>query len=65
MAAVVIGLAGLFMGAAGYALGVLVAPLIFAWRHDNDVGLFFPLAILFVLIVLTLVALIALLSLIH
>jgi len=53
------------MGPGGYALGVLVALLIFAWRHDNDVGLFFPLAIFFVLIVLILVAVIALMSLSH
>ncbi len=38
----------------GWTIGGLLALLIVAWRHDNDVGAFFPLAVALVLLVLIL-----------
>ena len=41
-------------GSLGIFAGLLVALLVIAWRHDNDLGTCFPLAILFVLVVVLL-----------
>lgn len=43
-----------FAGAAGLAASLLLCLLIAAWRHDNDLGTCFPLALLFVLLIVVL-----------
>jgi len=39
---------------AGWVIGALISLLVVTWRHDNDVGAFFPLALGFVMILLIL-----------
>jgi putative Mn2+ efflux pump MntP len=52
--AALIGAFELLIPHAGWVVGALASVLVVAWRHDNDVGAFFPLAVGFVLILLIL-----------
>jgi len=51
MAAALIALSGYFFGARGYAGAAAVSLLVVAWRHDNDAGFCFPLAMLFLIVI--------------
>ena len=48
--AILVGASELLIRHAGWVIGVLISLLVVAWRHDNDVGAFFPLALIFVMI---------------
>lgn len=50
----IVGVCALILPHGGWAVGLLAALPVIAWRHDNDVGAFFPLAVALVLIVLIL-----------
>ena len=52
--AVLVGAFELLIPHAGWEIGALIALLVVTWRHDNDVGAFFPLALGFVMILLIL-----------
>jgi hypothetical protein len=54
-------------GSLGLFAALMIALLLVAWRHDNDLGTCFPLAMLFVLVVavLTLVTAMVILILAH
>jgi hypothetical protein len=54
IAAFVIAAFELAISRAGWVIGALLAFLIVTWRHDNDVGAFFPLAVALVMILLIL-----------
>jgi len=54
IAAFVIAVSELAISRAGWVIGALLAFLIATWRHDNDAGAFFPLAVMFVMILLIL-----------
>ena len=43
-------LLGSWLGAVGLLGGMVVAPLLIAWRYDNQVGACFPLVLLFMII---------------
>lgn len=48
--AVLVGAFELLIPRAGWVIGALISLLVVTWRHDNDVGAFFPLALGFVMI---------------
>jgi hypothetical protein len=48
---------GASTGPLGYAVASAVAFLVLAWRHDNQSGACFPLAVLFLLAILALLLL--------
>lgn len=50
------------LGGAGAAASLLFSFPIAAWRHDNQVGACFPLAIILVIVALILIVLLALLG---
>jgi hypothetical protein len=52
----------LAFGRAGIAASLLVSFPVAAWRHDNQVGACFPLALILVIVILILVVLIAMLG---
>ena len=56
---------GLTFGPKGYAAGTIISILFLAWRHDNDVGVVLPLAMLFVIILLVMFLLIYLMMILH
>jgi uncharacterized protein YacL len=62
IAATLIAFGTILFGFAGAASCLLLAFLVAAWRHDNDLGTCFPLALLFVIVVLIMVALLAMLG---
>jgi hypothetical protein len=49
-------------GGAGAATSLLVGFPVAAWRHDNEVGACFPLAVLLVIVILIMIAFMALLG---
>lgn len=53
------------IGPPGLAVGIICSILFVAWRHDNAVGFFLPLAALFIITVLVLFLLIYLLVITH
>jgi hypothetical protein len=56
---------GEFFGARGWAAGAAIALLWLAWRHDNEVGVCLPLAILFLIALAVMCLLIYLMLLTH
>lgn len=60
--AVSIGAFELLIPHAGWVIGALLALLVVTWRHDNDVGAFFPLALGFVMILFILALLLVLMA---
>ena len=52
-------------GPRGYAAGTVFSILFVAWRHDNEVGVLLPLAVLFVIMLLVMFLLIYLMMIIH
>jgi hypothetical protein len=65
VAAIVITLSGELFGPKGWAAGAAAALLWIAWRHDNEVGVCLPLAVLFLIVVAVLCLLIYLIMLTH
>ena len=61
VAVVLITLPSTLWGPVGGLGGFLAALPVVAWRHDNDVGLFFPLAVMTVIVVLVMLLLLILL----
>ena len=57
--------AGESFGARGWAVGAAVALLWLAWRHDNEVGVCLPLAILFLIVIAVLCLLVYLMLVTH
>lgn len=55
----------LLLGAPGYPVGMAGSVLLIAWRHDNNAGVFFPLAILVLIMLLVLFGLFYLLAMLH
>ena len=62
VAAALAALGWLAAGGPGIAASCLVTFPVTAWRHDNQVGAFFPLAMILVVVVLILVLLMAVLG---
>jgi len=62
IAVVLIGAFELLVPRAGWVIGALMALLVVTWRHDNDVGTFFPLALGFVMIFFILALLLVLMA---
>jgi hypothetical protein len=49
--AVVVAVAGELFGPRGWAGAGVIALLWLAWRHDNEVGVCLPLAVLFLIVI--------------
>ena len=62
IAAALVALGWLVFGRAGVAASLLLSFPTAAWRHDNEVGAFFPLAMLPVIVILLLTLLMAMLG---
>jgi len=60
--AVLVGAFELLLPRARWVIGALISLLVVAWRHDNDVGTFFPLALGFVMILFILALLLVLMA---
>ena len=63
-AAIVAGLGWAF-GPRGLLAGLIIAILFVAWRHDNDVGVLVPLAVLLIITLLVMFLIFYLLAVIH
>lgn len=61
----IIAVANFAFGPRGFAAGCAIALLMFAWRHDNELGAFFPLAMLLVIMLAVIFAIFYLLIVIH
>lgn len=53
------------LGPRGLVVGLMIALLLVAWRHDNSVGLLIPLAVLFIITILVMFLIFYLLAVIH
>ena len=62
IAALLSALGWLALGRAGVAASLLLSFPIAAWRHDNQAGACFPLALILVVVILILVVLMAMLG---
>jgi MFS family permease len=62
--AIVAGL-GWSFGPRGLLVGLMIALLLVAWRHDNNVGLLVPLAVLLIITILVMFLIFYLLAVIH
>ena len=62
VAAALAALGWLWAGGPGIAASLVVSFPLAAWRHDNQVGAFFPLAMILVIVILILVLLMAMLG---
>ena len=64
-AVAIVAVANFAFGPRGFAAGCAVALLMFAWRHDNEMGAFFPLAMLLVITLAVIFVIFYLLIVIH
>ncbi|RYD64379.1 MAG: hypothetical protein EOP84_32790 [Verrucomicrobiaceae bacterium] len=55
----------LILGGPGYAIGFAGSVLLIAWRHDNNAGTFFPLAILVLIMLAVMFGLFYVLAMLH
>ena len=61
--AILFAISGWFLlSGAGVAASLLLSLPVAAWRHDNETGAFFPLAVILVVVILIIVALLGLLG---
>jgi hypothetical protein len=65
VSAIVLAAAAYLFGPRGFAAGSALTLLWLAWRHDNDVGVFVPLAVLFLIVVAVMGLLLYLLMISH
>lgn len=65
LAVLIAAIGGLSFGPRGLAVGIVAAFLMLAWRHDNSLGLLFPIAMLIVITIAVLLLLMYLMARMH